>query len=89
MKKTKKEQPKTAKLVTPRNAMDLDDIGLMLQEDEMSILVNLSQSKCNELLIEKAMQYIASFNTPYMVIRTKRIYKRVFICYSQLNPFTV
>lgn len=84
--KRNQNQPKTAmKLFTPETSWDLENIGLILQEQETSILINLSKSPCKKELIDKAMKYIEEFNTSYMTIRTKKVFSKVFICYSQAN----
>lgn len=84
-----KKQSTDLKLFTPESSHDLEEIGEILQTYESSIIVNLSKSKCKKELIDKSMQFIESYNTSYMIIKTKKIFTRVFICYSQQNKLLV
>ena len=80
-----KKQELSVKLFTPETSHDLEEIGEILQTYEGSVLVNLSKSKCKKELINKSMKFIESYRTSYMIIKTKKIFTRVFVCYSVRN----
>ena len=84
MKRTK-EHETNYKLFTPENLHDLEEIGEILQMSEASILVNLSKSKCPKATIDKAIEFLESYNTSYMLIRAKKVFTRVFIVTSCQN----
>lgn len=84
MKRTK-EHETNYKLFTPENLHDLENIGEILQMSESSILVNLSKSKCPKSSIDKTMEFLESYNTSYMLIKTKKVFTRVFIVTSYCN----
>ena len=84
MKRTK-EHESNFKLFTPENLHDLEEIGEILQTSECSVIVNLSKSKCPKSAIDKAMQFLESYNTSYMLIRAKKVFTRVFIVTSKRN----
>lgn len=84
MARTKKHDI-NVKLFTPENLHDLENIGEMLQMGECSIIVNLSKSKCPKELINKATEFLKGYNTSYMLIKTKKVFTRVFIVTSYRN----
>ena len=73
------------KLFIPETSHDLEEIGEILQTYESSILINLSKSKCKKELIQKSMEFIETYSTSYMTIKTKKMFPRVFVCYSHRN----
>jgi len=80
----KRQNKKNMKIISPESSQDIENIVEMLQENEMSILVNMS--KCKNLkkeIIEKIMYFIKSNQQSYMTIKVKKIFSKVFVCWSE------
>ena len=79
----KKQIKKNFKLFCPESFVDIEDILGILLESETSILVNMSKYNLRKDIITKIMDYIISYQTPYMTIKVKKIYSKVFVCWSE------
>jgi hypothetical protein len=79
----KKQTKRNFKLFCPEASTDIEDIVGILLESETSILVNMSKHNLKKADISKIINFIISCQTSYMVIRVKKIYSKVFVCWSE------
>ena len=85
----KKSIEKDIKIFSPESFSDIEDIIEILQESETSILVNMSKCKVERRKIVKIMDYILSSQKSYMRINTKKIFPKVFVCWSARNELYI
>ena len=79
----KKQVERKFKLFRPESSADIEDIVAILLERETSILVNLSEYKMSKKEITKIMDFVLSYQKSYMLIKVKKIFPRVFVCWSE------
>jgi len=70
-------------IIIPRSSYDLEDIVRNLQEREVSILVNMSKCNIKTNVVDLIIDYILGGARSYMSIHVKRIFPKVFICFSR------
>jgi hypothetical protein len=70
------------KMLLPKCFYDIENIGEMLQEREMQIIVNLKEYEDSES-INKIISFINSYNTSYACLRVRPIGKKGFLCWSE------
>lgn len=81
---SKKKQIKSNfKLFCPESSADIEDIAGILLESETSVLINMSKYNLKKDVVARIIDYITSCQTSYMVIRVKKIYSKVFVCWSE------
>ena len=85
----KKSLERDIKLFCPESFSDIEDIIEILQEKEASILVNMSKCKINKKGISKIMDFIEQCQKPYMIIKVKKFFSKVFVCWSTRNELYV
>ena len=80
----KKEKTKkhNLKMICPEIFYDIEDIVEILQEKEISILVNLKYYTEKES-INKIIHFISSCQTSYATLRVKKFSSKAFICWSE------
>ena len=82
--KNKKQKEKLMKIISPESSSDIEDIVEMLQEKESSIIVNMSKcKKIKQNVIAKIIDFILNNQTSYMAIKVKKIFPKVFVCWSE------
>ena len=81
----KKYKAKEIKLFCPESFHDIEDIVEILQEKETTILVNLSKSTLKKEMIGKILKFISESQRSYMRINIKKIFPKVFVCWSEYN----
>ena len=79
----KKCKSREAIMVNPQTPTDLEDIVSILQEREVSVLVNMSKCKISQKALGLVMDYILAGTKSYIAINIKKIFPKVFICYSK------
>lgn len=81
----RKSRIKETIMINPKSHVDIDDIRRTLQSKEVSILVNMSNSKdkVDYELVNASIDYILSGARYYMTINVKKIFPEAFICYSK------
>ena len=79
----KKQTERNFKLFCPESSVDIEDIVGILLESETSILVNMSKYNLKKDVITKIINFITSCQASYMVIKVKKIYSKVFVCWSE------
>ena len=70
------------KMHMPCNMYDIENIGEMLTDKNMYIMVNLANYKGHES-ITHIMNFISRYSTSYACLRCKKINKKYFICWSE------
>lgn len=79
----KKDIIKSFKIFCPDSSGDIEDIISILLERECSILVNMSKLKIKQSVITKIIDFISSYQTSYIIIKVKKVYPKVFVCWSE------
>ena len=79
----KKQIKKDFKLLCPESSADIEDIVGILLESETSILINMSKYNLKKDVITEIINFITSYQTSYMRIKVKKIYSKVFVCWSE------
>jgi len=79
----KKQIKKDFKLFCPESSADIEDIVGILLESETSILINMSKYNLKKDVITEIINFITSYQTSYMRIKVKKIYSKVFVCWSE------
>ena len=87
--KKRKSKELNMQIFTPEEFSDIENIVENLLEKETSILVNFSKQKIKKESITKIMNYILEAQTSYMLIKVKKVFPKVFICWSIQNEMYV
>ena len=77
--KTKKHN---VKMICPEIFYNIEDIVEILQEKEISILVNLKYYTESEN-INKIINFISRCQKSYATLRVKKVNSKAFICWSE------
>ena len=70
------------KMLCPEIFYDIEDIVEILQEKEISILVNLKYYTDKEK-IDEIIHFISSCQKSYATLRVKKVTSKSFICWSE------
>lgn len=75
------------KMLCPEIFYDIEDVVEILQEKEISILVNLKYYT-NKEKINEIINFISSCQKSYATLRVKKVNSKSFICWSEhIIPF--
>lgn len=85
LKMKKKVNHSEMKIICPTSYSDIENIVEMLQERESSILVNLKDSNqfLRQTSINSLIYFIIDNQKSYMKIYAKKLFPKVFICWSE------
>lgn len=79
-----KSKMKETIMVNPQAPEDIFDLEKLLQQKEICVLVNMSKVKgANKDLISACIDCILSGSRSYMKINVKKVFPKVFVCYSE------
>ena len=80
--KKRKTKKHNIKLICPEIFYNIEDIVEILQEKEISILVNLKYYTDKETLSE-IINFVSEGQKSYATIRVKKISSKAFVCWSK------
>lgn len=80
----KNQKQQDVKIIRPKSSTDIENIVKMLQEKELSILIDMSKRKqIDKNVIWRIMEFIKLNQKTYMKLNVKKIFPKVLVCWSE------
>ncbi len=80
----KRKQQIEMKVIRPESSADIENLVEILQTRESSILVDMRHcKKMKSATINSIIDFISNNQKSYMTIRVKKMFQKVFICWSE------
>lgn len=74
----------------PETEEDIEELIELLEEREMSILVDMSSCEMtNELILQKIFEYVFYYQSVSKVVKVKEIFSNIVVCWSEKKEIEV
>lgn len=74
----------------PETEEDIEELIELLEEREMSILVDMSNCEMtNELILQKIFEYVFYYQSVSKVVKVKEIFSNIVVCWSEKKEIEV
>lgn len=85
-----KRQPVEMTIFRPETNEDIEELAELLEEREISILVDISNCEMqNKSILKKILEYASYCQTVNMVVNIKPIFSDIIVCWSEKQEIEV